>query len=534
MNDIGKLFGDTLVFAAEEEPAAPKSYWRVLIVDDDEEVHRVTRLVLDDFYFNGRGIEFLSAMSGRQAKQILAEETDIAVILLDVVMETDDAGLQVVSHVRETLQNNLVRIILRTGQPGVAPERSVIIKYDVNDYKSKSELTSGKLFTAMVAGCRSYQDLITIENSRRGLEKVIDATSSLFELQSMGDFLSGSLQQLAALLEMNGDALLCLRSVPLDPDQPPVDRVQAATGRFASLVGRPSSAIEEPKVREAIDAAFQDQHTAYFPQRCAVFFQAREEMASAAYLEGPRDFNALDRQLAELFCSKAAIAFVNLLEFEKVSVGMHTAVHAWAKMAEARMTQIDLDAHLRRVEMLTGEIATELKARGSFSLTLDSLPTEKLALASILHDIGNGALSDAVISKTDRFTETELAEMRRHSLLGAEILTAASARVPGANFLGLAAEIARFHQERYDGSGYPMGLSGDDIPLSARIVAVADVFDALTTERPYRPALSATDAIAWIRDQAGAGFDPEIVEAFTTVLERPGFRARLAATLSLS
>ncbi|MGL5270842.1 MAG: response regulator, partial [Selenomonadaceae bacterium] len=130
---------DSIVFAAESEAAAVQVHdvWRILIVDDEEQVHVVTRLVLQGFTFEGKGIELISAFSAAEARQILAQTEDIALVLLDVVMERDDAGLQLVRYIRETLGNKMIRIILRTGQPGAAPEANVIVDYDINDYREK-------------------------------------------------------------------------------------------------------------------------------------------------------------------------------------------------------------------------------------------------------------------------------------------------------------------------------------------------------------------------------------------------------------
>lgn len=144
--------------------------WKVLIVDDEREVHAVTRLALMDLVFEGRGLNFLSAYSRQQAEQLVNEHADIAIVLLDVVMDTDDAGLQVARYIRETAHNQTSRIILRTGQPGQAPERSVVMNYDINDYKAKTELTAQKLFTCVMSSLRSYRDIIRVAEQRDGFE----------------------------------------------------------------------------------------------------------------------------------------------------------------------------------------------------------------------------------------------------------------------------------------------------------------------------------------------------------------------------
>ncbi len=137
--------------------------WRVLLVDDEESVHQVTKLALDGFSYEGRGLCIDSALSAAQARELLAQGHEYALMLVDVVMETDHAGLDLVNYVRNTLQNRLSRIVLRTGQPGMAPEKEVILKFDIDDYKAKTELTVDKLHTLVITSLRSYQESSRIE-----------------------------------------------------------------------------------------------------------------------------------------------------------------------------------------------------------------------------------------------------------------------------------------------------------------------------------------------------------------------------------
>ena len=138
-------------------PAPPP--WRVLIVDDDVDVHVVTKFSLSNACFQGRRLSFLHAYSGEEALTILAHTPDIALVLLDVIMETSDAGLSVARQIRDTLHNNLVRIVLRTGQPGQALEHSIILDYDINDFWCKTDLTTRKLFTTVISSLRAYSGL---------------------------------------------------------------------------------------------------------------------------------------------------------------------------------------------------------------------------------------------------------------------------------------------------------------------------------------------------------------------------------------
>lgn len=166
---------DEIVYADEKEiPAGLKGQegsetWKVMIVDDQEDVHNVTRLVLEDFAFEGRKVTCLSAYSGQEAMELIVKHPDTAVMLLDVVMETSRAGLEVAQYIRAEAKNQFVRIILRTGQPGEAPEREVVTELDINDYRQKTELTADRLVTAVTTAIRSYRDLKIINESRRGL-----------------------------------------------------------------------------------------------------------------------------------------------------------------------------------------------------------------------------------------------------------------------------------------------------------------------------------------------------------------------------
>ncbi len=167
--------GEEYVFFAEDSNEetlglAAEKQVNVMIVDDESEVHSVTHMVLSDYSFEGAHVNFIDAYSAEEARVQLSENEDIALILLDVVMEFDDSGLELVKYIRETLKNSTVRIILRTGQPGQAPEQSVIFDYDINDYKSKTELTSQKLVTVVTASLRNYRDLQIIQRDRLQIE----------------------------------------------------------------------------------------------------------------------------------------------------------------------------------------------------------------------------------------------------------------------------------------------------------------------------------------------------------------------------
>ena len=182
---------DELIFMDDDDStpldeATQGERWKVLIIDDEEEIHNVTRFALSDYKYKDKKLQFLDAYNGHEAIQILQEHEDVALALLDVVMESNDAGLKVVEKIRHELHNEFIRIIMRTGQPGQAPEDEVIIKYDINDYKNKTELTDKKLFTTITTGLRSYADIMEIESYRQNLElKVKERTKEVVKAKEI-------------------------------------------------------------------------------------------------------------------------------------------------------------------------------------------------------------------------------------------------------------------------------------------------------------------------------------------------------------
>ncbi|MBO7430152.1 MAG: SpoIIE family protein phosphatase [Spirochaetia bacterium] len=171
--------------APAESPAPQETHkeaWKVLVVDDEPQVHTVTKLVLRDLTFKGRKIEFYDAYSAAEAKKVLAENPDVCLALVDVVMEEDDAGLRLVEYIRDIMNNKAIRIILRTGQPGYAPEKEVIIDYDINDYKEKTEMSAQKLITCVITAIRNYEYIDALNKLTAELEqKVADRVAELDE-----------------------------------------------------------------------------------------------------------------------------------------------------------------------------------------------------------------------------------------------------------------------------------------------------------------------------------------------------------------
>lgn len=171
-------FADEAPAALRPPPSNGPKRWKILIADDEPSVHLVTQLALGGFVFEQRGLELLSAYNEADVKRLMTEHPDMAVILLDVVMDSLHSGFDLIRYIRQDLQNKNVRIILRTGQSGHAPEDRVIIEYDINDFKDKTELTVAKLRTAIISSLRNFQNQVFLDQARGYYQQVLDQTSS--------------------------------------------------------------------------------------------------------------------------------------------------------------------------------------------------------------------------------------------------------------------------------------------------------------------------------------------------------------------
>ena len=193
-------------------------------------------------------------------------------------------------------------------------------------------------------------------------------------------------------------------------------------------------------------------------------------------------------------------------------------IFALAKLAESR--DEDTGDHLERVRHYSKTLAETLYNSGDGSAELDSQLIDNIFLTSPLHDIGKVGIPDYVLLKPSRLDDNEFEVMKSHTIIGYKTLTEAMDKAPGAGYLRVAAEIARHHHEKWDGSGYPDGLKGDQIHIASRIFAIADVYDALVSKRPYKSPLSHERAKAIITDASGTHFDPVVVKAFLSCEQR--------------
>src|SRR5215510_3319340 len=298
-----------------DRPPEQGPRWKIAVIDDEPAVHDGTRFALSDYRLNGQGLEILSAYSAAEGRDLMRAHPDVAVVLLDVIMESDTAGLGLVEFIRKELKNETVRIILRTGQPGQAPERRVIVDYDINDYKAKTELTADKLFTALTAALRSYQQLQRMVETRRGLEIIIEAASTLFDFKSMQRLAEGVLTQIASLLKVDCAGILVLREAMNSHE---TFSVLAGSGCYSRFIGSDVSHIIEQDLRQLVEEAFSRRHHEFSSRRSVLYIKTLSGREVVVVLEAPRHLSNTDRALVEIFCSRLSIAFDNVILYEQL------------------------------------------------------------------------------------------------------------------------------------------------------------------------------------------------------------------------
>ena len=312
---------DDVLHLIDDSGAAPEAStarkWKVAVIDDDHAVHEGTRFALSDYNLNGQTLEILSAYSAAEGRTLMRAHPDIAAVLLDVIMETDAAGLDLVEYIRNEIKNETVRIILRTGQPGQAPERRVIVQYDINDYKAKTELTADKLFTSLTAALRSYQQLERMVQTRRGLEIIIDAASTLYDFKSMQRLAEGVLTQLASLLNVDCAGILVLRD---DGGNAGNDfSVLAGSGCYSRFIGSAGSKSLDPDLRQMVEAAFQRRKNEFADHRTVLYLRTGSGREVVVLLQAERPLSDTDRSLVEIFGSRLSIAFDNVILYQQLN-----------------------------------------------------------------------------------------------------------------------------------------------------------------------------------------------------------------------
>jgi diguanylate cyclase (GGDEF)-like protein len=285
--------------------------WRILIADDDPDVHDSTVFALRGLTILNRSLEFIHTYSAAETVASLHQNTDVAVILLDVVMETEDAGLKIIETIRQELGLADVRIILRTGQPGYAPEMEAIGRYEINDYKTKNELTRIKLYTSLTTAIRSYDQLQRLSASRSGLRQILDASQTFITAEGLRDFAEGVIMQIAGFIGIQPEGLVCARALGHKEDSCHYEIIGAA-GHYAHLINQPLTRLQETNIENLIKRCLHDRNTIMEDQAIVLFCPGHSGNDFAAFVDSYQPIADKDRNLVDLFCTNIGLCGDNI------------------------------------------------------------------------------------------------------------------------------------------------------------------------------------------------------------------------------
>ena len=484
----------------DSKPQAEKvnraKFWRILIVDDDESVHQVTKLVLADADIEGRKLDLVSVYSSQEAQALLKDDNSFSMAFIDVVMETDHAGLELVEWIRNDLKNQAIRLVLRTGQAGSAPEAKVIKEFDIDDYKEKTDFTSSKMITTVYASIRAYRDIMTIQRSLDAFKKLIEATNDLLQINHLKSFGSAALNHLLSLMDVESSALYIARN-QVDFDQQMTNMIIACTGKYVSESDSLEASAIDYGVKKLITQTF-ERKSHFSDESCFIgYYETASNSSSVLYIEFDNDTEHFKANLAELYATNVALILEGLTKQHEIERTQKELLYIVGEAIEAKSKETG--AHVQRVALIC-----ELFGH---KLGLSEQYVDALKLAAPLHDIGKVAIPEGILHKPGKLTDEEWEIMKTHAEVGSELLAKSSASISK-----LGSRLAHYHHENWDGTGYPDGLQGEEIPLEARIMAVADVFDALGSKRCYKDKWQEQDIKDFIKSQSGIKFEPKLVD----------------------
>jgi len=495
------IFSDQSLFSSNPDSPSKNLFsadvWKILIVDDESIMHSVTELVLRDFKFEGMGVSFLSAYSSSEAKALIREHPDIAVALIDIVMEEDNSGLQLIRWIREEQKNGEIRLILRTGQPGLAPERDIIQRYEINDYKEKTELTDVKLITSLTVAIRGFRDIHVLNRNRKGLQQILSGGSEIWSSESTQQLLSVVNHQFQIILageynrELTDSFILQVQRGKV------MVRLGSGNDSFQKGASLDTSDMEE--FSALLEKCRGGDQIVYDHPYLACALNTRQEEGLFIITKTERLPDKTDHMILSAFLMNASLAMDYIILSASRTRSQRNMLYFLSEVIEQHFSETG--NHIRRV--------SEMVYILSIKLGINEDLAENWKMASILHDLGKIGIPDHILKKPGKLTESEMEIMKSHVLIGYRMLSSNEDE-----FFPDAASIALSHHERWDGTGYPNGLQGESIPLPARILSVVDVFDALTHIRIYKEAWDIQEALNFICDKRGADFDPSLVKLF--------------------
>ncbi len=455
--------------------------WKILVVDDDPVIHQFFTIALKDKNFQDIPILLLHAFSKAEAVDILKNEKDIAVAFIDVVMETPNAGLELVDFTRKELNNREIRIILGTGYSKLINESQTIQEYDINYYydKLKHDVKDpNELLGIIMLNLRNFRDIIAVKNSLYALSNIMEMRSALQKTSDYRQLFKFLLDQLMTFLSIKTESFHLEGLVALN------NTIIATTPGYSNYLNLPMQNLPNFLTTDSKKTVSSD-------------FKLSKNEKLSVMIFSEIDLSQIEHETILAYFSSLVTTLESSILLQNLNEQQVVLITKLAEMLAIRSSETA--EHVTRVAEISEIIADKIGLQD----------IEKLNLAAKLHDIGKIGIPDNILNKPEKLTEEEYAIMKEHTVIGFNILK----DIP-LDVFSLSPVVALQHHERWDGKGYPYGLEGEQIDISAQIVSLVDVFEALTHDRIYRPGWSMQEAYEYIISNSGTQFSPEIVEIF--------------------
>lgn len=451
-------------------------------------------------------MEILTRFRPKDALSLLSERQDIGVVLLLWAENQPQHLVSLVESLLAVAGDPFRAVMVRSRDALPADVMDKLWRMGVADNLYTQSIVSGDLVQSLITVVRGYQRNDT-------LKSVSISSGGLAKAKSLRELAELVMRPLHEQGIGRQGGVFCFLSDAVAPRL----MVVAGTGIYSNLSSMPLERIDDPMAKEMLIQAWQRQQNLFAADAAVLYVKTPDEYVACIFLVLDKPLHRWEQGLMEVLVQAIALGIDQTQLAQRLLRTQHATITTMATLAEYR--DVDTGEHVARVARAATEIAQALAERGGHD-EIDASFVEQIGLASILHDIGKIAIAENVLMKPGSLDADERQIIQSHSLLGSDILQRAAKRSDNGELLSKAAEIARYHHEKYDGTGYPAGLKGEEIPLSARIIAVVDVFDALTSLRPYKEAWPAEQALALIRDGSGTHFDPQVVDAFLLMEER--------------
>ncbi|WP_094751621.1 HD domain-containing phosphohydrolase [Psychromonas sp. CD1] len=485
---------------SEEKVSDDYEYYNILIVDDEKDIHLSTILTMKRFMFEDKKMRFFHAYSAQQARQLLLNDEYYALVLLDVVMENDHAGLELARFIRQDLNNRFTRIILRTGQPGLAPEQKVIRDFDIDGYKSKTELRVADLESFFYTSLRAYRDICLLQKHRKMLEQVINSIAYVSGFDDLYDFVPAVFSQIKLVLKVSS-----MKDIIETKDIFAISKVEGKLNVFSAnahgieLFRHENMDALKEKEQFLFDKALAVKKSFNDDDYYVYFHKSHKNTESIFSFEVNHPLEITAVNMIDLFLRNVLLCYENLLLLNKLKETQELVFTILGGTMESHSKETG--KHVVRVGLYSNLLAKLNGEKDSYC--------ENIRLAAQLHDVGKVGVPDNILHKKGPLDKDEWEEMKLHVIKGWDILN-----IGDDTLITMASHLARDHHEKWDGSGYPNGKKYKEISLEGRITAIADVFDALCSVRCYKKAWTLSDTKIEIKKSSGSHFDPKLCELF--------------------